>query len=124
MVGALAVLMAGTGMLAAHPALGQAPGSVEGMVVDQAGGAPLAAAVVTLEETGASATTGPSSVINGQGAVAGTINAVTKQAEPTTVTEWRGLLSYGSFNTYRLPRRRCAVLLARLTQVNRKEDYN
>ena len=266
LVGVLAVALAGTGMLAPRPVLGQSPGSVEGTVVDDAGGAPLAAAVVTLEETGASATTGPdgrfaiedvppgvytlsvilegfaplvtpvtvtpgapslldlrvpsaafeesvlvagvisevglrqetdtgsrlgleafdipasigvidsatmqrrgywrlsdavektagiivgqfpaepssfslrgftrsqitvlrdniwlgpanmtmrrqntfnldrvevmrgpSSVINGQGAVAGTINAVTKQAEPTTVTEWSGLLSYGSFNTY------------------------
>jgi iron complex outermembrane recepter protein len=43
---------------------------------------------------------GPSSVINGQGAVAGTINAVTKSAEPTSATSWQGLLSYGRFNTY------------------------
>ena len=43
---------------------------------------------------------GPSSVINGQGAVAGTINAVTKQAQPTAATSWEGLLSYGRFNTY------------------------
>ena len=58
-VGVLAVLMAGTALLAPRAALGQAAGSVEGTVVDEAGGAPLAAAVVTLEETGASATTGP-----------------------------------------------------------------
>ena len=43
---------------------------------------------------------GPSSVLNGQGAVAGTINAVTKQAAPTSTTNWDGLLSYGRFNTY------------------------
>ena len=43
---------------------------------------------------------GPSSVINGQGAVAGTINAVTKSAEPTTATGWQGLVSYGRFDTY------------------------
>lgn len=42
---------------------------------------------------------GPSSVINGQGSVAGAINAVTKTAEPTTATRWNTLLSYGSFNT-------------------------
>ena len=43
---------------------------------------------------------GPSSVLNGQGAVAGTVNAVTKQATPTATTNWNGLLSYGRFNTY------------------------
>ena len=43
---------------------------------------------------------GPSSVINGQGAVAGTINAVTKQAQPTAETEWSSTLSYGQFNTH------------------------
>jgi iron complex outermembrane recepter protein len=43
---------------------------------------------------------GPSSVINGQGAVAGTINAVTKSAVPTSATIGQGLLSYGRFNTY------------------------
>jgi iron complex outermembrane recepter protein len=43
---------------------------------------------------------GPSSVINGQGAVAGTINAITKSAEPTSATSWQGLLSYGRFNSY------------------------
>ncbi len=43
---------------------------------------------------------GPSSVLNGQGAVAGTINALTKQAEPTAAPEWNGLFSYGRFNTY------------------------
>ena len=43
---------------------------------------------------------GPSSVLNGQGAVAGTVNAITKQAAPTTTTQWNALLSYGRFNTY------------------------
>ena len=43
---------------------------------------------------------GPASVLNGQGAVAGTINAITKQAAPTAATEWNGLLTYGRFNTY------------------------
>jgi iron complex outermembrane recepter protein len=42
---------------------------------------------------------GPSSVVNGQGSVAGAINAVTKTAEPTAATRWNTLLSYGSFNT-------------------------
>ena len=43
---------------------------------------------------------GPSSVLNGQGAVAGTVNAITKQATPTATTQWNALLSYGRFNTY------------------------
>ncbi len=43
---------------------------------------------------------GPSSVLNGQGAVAGTVNAITKQATPTTTTQWNALLSYGRFNTF------------------------
>ena len=43
---------------------------------------------------------GPASVLNGQGAVAGTINAITKQAAPTAATEWNGLLTYGRFNSY------------------------
>jgi iron complex outermembrane receptor protein len=43
---------------------------------------------------------GPSSVLNGQGAVAGTVNAVTKQAAPTSTTEVNGLVSYGRFHTY------------------------
>jgi iron complex outermembrane recepter protein len=43
---------------------------------------------------------GPSSVLNGQGAVAGTINAVTKQAAATSTTSVNGLVSYGRFNTY------------------------
>ena len=43
---------------------------------------------------------GPSSVINGQGAVAGTVNMVTKQARPTTTTDFSSMLSYGQFNTY------------------------
>jgi outer membrane receptor for ferric coprogen and ferric-rhodotorulic acid len=42
---------------------------------------------------------GPSSAVNGQGAVAGAINAVTKGAEPTAATRWNALLSYGSFNS-------------------------
>jgi iron complex outermembrane receptor protein len=45
---------------------------------------------------------GPSSVINGQGAVAGTINAVTKSAEPTSATNWQGLVSYGRYDTYQV----------------------
>ena len=40
---------------------------------------------------------GPSSVINGQGAVAGTINAVTKSAEPMSAMRWQGLASYDRF---------------------------
>lgn len=43
---------------------------------------------------------GPASVLNGQGAVAGTVNAVTKQALPTTTTQWNALASFGRFNTY------------------------
>ena len=43
---------------------------------------------------------GPSSVLNGQGAVAGTVNAVTKQATPTATTDWNAQVSYGRFNTY------------------------
>lgn len=43
---------------------------------------------------------GPSSVLNGQGSVAGTINAITKQATETPTTQWNGVLSYGRFNTY------------------------
>lgn len=43
---------------------------------------------------------GPSSVVNGQGAVAGTVNAVTKTAEPTAATIGQALVSFGSFNTY------------------------
>ncbi|MDP2053743.1 MAG: TonB-dependent receptor, partial [Acidobacteriota bacterium] len=42
---------------------------------------------------------GPSSVVNGQGSVAGAVNAVTKVAEPTTATSGNALLSYGRFNT-------------------------
>ena len=184
-VGLLAVVVAAAALLAARPAHGQPAGSVQGTVVDEGGGAPLAAAVVTLEELGRSTTTepdgtfsiddvpagnyrltvtregfapltsrvtaghnpaapssfsvrgftrsqvtvlrdgiwlgpanmvmrpqntfnldrvellrGPASVLNGQGAVAGTINAITKQAAPTAPTEWNGLLTYGRFNTY------------------------
>lgn len=43
---------------------------------------------------------GPASVINGQGAVAGTINAVTKSAEPVASAIGQGLLSYGRYGTY------------------------
>ena len=43
---------------------------------------------------------GPSSVLNGQGAVAGTVNAVTKRATPTPTTNWNALASYGRFNTH------------------------
>ncbi len=43
---------------------------------------------------------GPSSVVNGQGAVAGTVNAVTKSAQPTPAHVRQALLSYGRFNTY------------------------
>ncbi len=43
---------------------------------------------------------GPSSVINGVGAVAGTINAVMKSAERVDDTQWRGLASYGRFDTF------------------------
>jgi outer membrane receptor protein involved in Fe transport len=42
---------------------------------------------------------GPSSVVNGQGSVAGAVNAVTKAAEPTTATSGNALLSYGRFDT-------------------------
>lgn len=43
---------------------------------------------------------GPASVVNGQGAVAGTINAVTKSAEPVATHQWRALGAFGRFNTY------------------------
>jgi len=43
---------------------------------------------------------GPASVVNGQGAVAGTINAVTKSAEPTTAHQWRALAAFGRYATY------------------------
>jgi len=42
---------------------------------------------------------GPSSVVNGQGSVAGAVNAVTKVAEATTATSGNALLSYGRYNT-------------------------
>jgi iron complex outermembrane recepter protein len=45
---------------------------------------------------------GPSSVVNGQGAVAGTINAVTKSAEPTASHHGRALVSFGRFDTYQV----------------------
>lgn len=43
---------------------------------------------------------GPASVVNGSGAIAGTINLVTRKPE-LDVTKWDALLSYGSFNTAR-----------------------
>jgi iron complex outermembrane receptor protein len=43
---------------------------------------------------------GPSSVVNGSGALAGTINLVTRKPE-LGVTKAEGLLSYGSFDTVR-----------------------
>lgn len=45
---------------------------------------------------------GPSSVVNGQGAVAGTINAVTKSAEPIAAHQSRALVAFGRFNTYQI----------------------
>lgn len=38
-------------------------------------------------------------MVNGQGSVAGAINAVTKTAEPTAATRGNALFSYGRFNT-------------------------
>ena len=58
-VALLAALVAGAGLMAARPAQGQPSGSLRGTVVDDADGAPQAAAVVTLEEIGMSVTTGP-----------------------------------------------------------------
>ena len=45
---------------------------------------------------------GPASVINGVGAVAGTVNAVTQTAERVDDTRWRGLMSVGEFDTYHI----------------------
>jgi iron complex outermembrane recepter protein len=45
---------------------------------------------------------GPSSVVNGQGAVAGTINAVTKSAEQTSAHQGRALVAFGRFSTYQV----------------------
>lgn len=42
---------------------------------------------------------GPASVVNGQGAVAGAVNAVTKSAEPIAATNWNALVSFGRFNS-------------------------
>ena len=50
-------VVAASGLLEARPAQGQATGSVRGTVVDDGGGAPLAGAVVALEEVGLSTTT-------------------------------------------------------------------
>ena len=58
-IGLLAVSIAVAALLAPRPAHAQAAGSARGVVVDAAGGTPLAGAVVTLAETGTSATTGP-----------------------------------------------------------------
>ena len=63
-LGLLAVGVATVGLLAAGPAHGQPAGSVRGTVVDEGSGAPLAAAVVTLEELGLSVTTGPHGTFN------------------------------------------------------------
>jgi len=43
---------------------------------------------------------GPSSVLNGQGAVAGTINTVNKSADPDEPQSLDAMASYGRFNTY------------------------
>ena len=56
--GTIAALTAALGLLVAVPAAGQPSGTVQGTVVDEGGGAPLAAAVVTIEELDRSATTG------------------------------------------------------------------
>ena len=45
---------------------------------------------------------GPSTVLNGQGAVAGAVNAVTKRAAPTDTHQWNGLFSYGRFNAHQI----------------------
>ena len=60
-------VVAASGVAEARPAQGQATGSVRGTVVDDGGGAPLAGAVVTLEEIGLSTTTaeGGAFVIDG-----------------------------------------------------------
>lgn len=56
--GTIAALTAALGLLVAVPAAGQPSGLVQGTVVDEGGGAPLAAAIVTIEELDRSATTG------------------------------------------------------------------
>ena len=56
--GTVAALTATLGLLVAVPAAGQPSGMVQGTVVDEGGGAPLPAAVVTIEELARSATTG------------------------------------------------------------------
>lgn len=43
---------------------------------------------------------GPSSVLNGQGAVAGTVNAVSKSAGPDEPQSFDAMASYGRFDTY------------------------
>ena len=45
---------------------------------------------------------GPSTVLNGQGAVAGAVNAVTKRATPTGTHQWNGLFSYGRFDAHQI----------------------
>lgn len=56
--GVIAAITAAVGLLVAVPAAGQPSGAVQGTVVDEGGGAPLAAAVVTIEELDRSAATG------------------------------------------------------------------
>ena len=58
-VALLAATLACTGLLGVRPAYGQVGGSVQGIVVDDAAGAPQAGAVVTLAGVGVSVTTGP-----------------------------------------------------------------
>ncbi len=87
---ALAVLFA-TGPFAAGPAFGQA-GSIQGTVVAEDGGAPLPAALVVLDGTGMSATTGADGTFTIDGVPAGAFQlTVTREAfatltSPVTVT--------------------------------------
>ena len=45
---------------------------------------------------------GPASVVNGIGAVAGTVNAITRTAKQTEIQQIETLLSYGNHNSYHL----------------------
>lgn len=45
---------------------------------------------------------GPASVLHGQGAIAGTLNMVTKKPSQGGETSWENLVSYGRFNTMKL----------------------
>ncbi len=45
---------------------------------------------------------GPASVLHGQGAIAGTLNMVTKKPSQNGETSWENLVSYGRFNTIKL----------------------